>query len=84
MLNPRALAGRELGADPEDDAFLGEQRHQLLVPAPVLFQHQAVGGAVHALELLARGQAVEAQLARGGIRLLDEAGHADFKKLVEI
>jgi len=83
-LRPIQFAGRELRGRHDGDALLGERGHELFVPAAELILHERGNDRVDAAQLLARPQAVHARLVDSAFDLLDEPGHADFEKLVEI
>ena len=84
MADPRELGLVELGGGAKHDVFAGEERDEALVPAAILVVDERVGVGVDEFELLAGREAVEAEIAGAGIGLLDEAGDANFEKLVEI
>ena len=84
ILHPGLFRRRQLRGRLEGDLFAGQGRHEQVLPAGVLFIDQFADLGEGAFELLARRQTVDAGLAPGGILLLQQAGDADFEKLVEI
>jgi len=84
VLGPGSFGFGELGGGAEVDVLFREEGNELLVPAAVLVVDEVVGGGADAFELLARREAVEAEIGGTGVGLLDEAGDADLEEFVEI
>ena len=84
VLDPGEFVAVELGGGFKDDALAGEGGVEKIAPAVVLILDEGGNDGVDTAQLFARTKPVEGSFAHRALDLLDEAGDADFEKLVEV